>query len=120
MIGNLPGRPRCPECGNSADGFAGPDRRPGPGDGAVCGGCGALSVYAVNALTGHYSLVPPTTAQQAEFDGPETLPCGCVIDGVGEAFVMMPCSPDCEFFQYAIAEADRRGLPVRTVVDPEL
>jgi hypothetical protein len=123
MIGHLPGRPRCPACGHGADGFAGPDRRPGPGDGAVCGSCGALSMYAVNAITGHYSLVQLPDAQRAEFagdDGPETLPCGCVIDGFGESFMMMPCSPDCEFFQYAIAEADRQGMPVRTIVDPEL
>jgi hypothetical protein len=46
------------------------------------------------------------------------LPCGCVIDTVGDAFVMQPCSLDCHYFRYAMDEAKRQGKPVQTIRDP--
>lgn len=46
------------------------------------------------------------------------LPCGCVIDTVGQTFVMQPCSLDCHYFRYAMAEAERQGKPVHPIVDP--
>lgn len=48
----------------------------------------------------------------------ERLPCGCVIDTVGDAFVMMPCSPNCQYFRYAMREAARQGKPIRPIIDP--
>jgi hypothetical protein len=45
----------------------------------------------------------------------ERLPCGCVIGNHGEAFVMRPCSPDCEYYRYFRDEAARQGKPVHWV-----
>lgn len=50
--------------------------------------------------------------------GATRLPCGCVIDTVGDAFVMQPCSLDCHYFRYAMAESKRQGKPVQTITDP--
>jgi hypothetical protein len=48
----------------------------------------------------------------------ERLPCGCVIDTVGDAFVMQPCSPDCKYYRYAMAESQRQRKEVRVIIDP--
>lgn len=49
----------------------------------------------------------------------EHLPCGCIVDKVGDAFVMQPCGPDCRYYRYAMREAQRRGMPQSIIVDPE-
>lgn len=49
-----------------------------------------------------------------------TLPCGCKIDTIEDTFVMEPCSPDCEYYLYAMAEIRRQAKPVRAIVDPEM
>ena len=51
------------------------------------------------------------------------LPCGCecwaqIVQG-DRQFVMRPCSPDCEYYQYAIAETKRRGKAVEHRRDVE-
>lgn len=48
------------------------------------------------------------------------LPCGCKIDNVGHTFMIQPCSSDCEYYRYTLAESRRQGKPVNAVVDPEL
>lgn len=48
----------------------------------------------------------------------ETLPCGCIIDTVGDAFVMQPCSPGCEFYRYALEQSAAQGKPVTYITDP--
>ena len=45
----------------------------------------------------------------------EELPCGCKMGSVGDAFVMQPCSTDCQYFRYAVAETKRQGKAVHTV-----
>lgn len=47
----------------------------------------------------------------------ERLPCGCEMGTVGDAFVMRPCSPDCKYWRYAMAEAERAGKPVGLAYD---
>lgn len=94
MIGQLPGSPTCPHCR------------------------GRRSTYHRHPLTGRYSLELPTP--EHESTSAETLPCGCIIDTVGDAFVMQPCRPDCTYYRYAMAQAHRQGMPVRTIVDPTL
>jgi hypothetical protein len=48
----------------------------------------------------------------------QRLPCGCVIgDGPGDAFVMQPCSPTCEYYRYFLAESARQGKPISYVPD---
>lgn len=47
----------------------------------------------------------------------ELLPCGCLIGTAGDAFVMQPCSPLCEFYRYFVAESDRQAKPIRYVAD---
>lgn len=47
----------------------------------------------------------------------ERLPCGCVIGTAGDAFVMQPCSPGCEYYQYFVAESRRQGKPVQYRAD---
>ena len=47
-------------------------------------------------------------------------PCGCVVGTVEEAFVMIPCSVECEYFQYAMGRAAELGKPISVVVDPEV
>ncbi len=49
----------------------------------------------------------------------ERLPCGCVVETVGETFVMRPCEPGCEFYRYALDQSKRLGMPTQMVVDPE-
>jgi hypothetical protein len=118
MIGQLPGKPTCPHCGGVADGYGGP-HPPLAGDGAVCAHCGGRSVYRRNALTGRYTLELPTPEQlEQTATAAEVLPCGCIIDTVGDSFVMQPCRPDCTYFRYALAQAARQGMPVRTIHDP--
>jgi hypothetical protein len=46
----------------------------------------------------------------------EKLPCGCEmaigVDWMGnEAFMFQPCSPDCEHYQYVLAETARQNKP---------
>jgi hypothetical protein len=48
----------------------------------------------------------------------DTLPCGCILDIVGAAFVMQPCSPDCEYYRYALDRMTEQGKPIRYMVDP--
>lgn len=48
------------------------------------------------------------------------LPCGCVFDTVGDAFVCQPCSLTCEYYRYYLASAARQGKPVEYLVDPEV
>lgn len=50
----------------------------------------------------------------------ERLPCGCIVDMVGEAFVMDPCDPDCEYYRYALEESKRQGKSVEALVDPDV
>lgn len=42
-----------------------------------------------------------------------TLPCGCVIGTVDDAFFIAACSLglDCEYVQFSIAETARQGKP---------
>lgn len=47
----------------------------------------------------------------------ERLPCGCVIGNAGDAFVMQPCSPTCEYYLYFLAESGRQAKPVEYIVD---
>lgn len=55
----------------------------------------------------------------ADAPGFDTLPCGCQMGTVGDAFVMQPCSPDCPYYCYAVAETKRQGKPVAAIVDPD-
>lgn len=50
----------------------------------------------------------------------ERLPCGCEMGEVGDAFVMRPCSPGCEYWRYAMAEAERQGKPVGLAYDRDV
>jgi ssDNA-binding Zn-finger/Zn-ribbon topoisomerase 1 len=50
----------------------------------------------------------------------KTLPCGCIVDTVGDAFVMQPCSPDCEYYRYVLAESARQHKPLELMIDPEI
>lgn len=48
---------------------------------------------------------------------PVILPCGCkvakrIVDGERQ-LVMEPCSPDCEYFQYALDRTQNQTKPVR-------
>jgi hypothetical protein len=61
----------------------------------------------------------------AEFDAErdmdlDELPCGCVIGtadvGGQRAFIMKPCGPDCEYYQYALSQAERQGKPISQVM----
>lgn len=47
----------------------------------------------------------------------ERLPCGCIIGNHGDAFVMQPCSPDCTYYRYFVAEANRQGKAIQWVKD---
>ena len=47
----------------------------------------------------------------------QRLPCGCVIGDSGDAFVMQPCAPSCEYYQYFLAESARQNKPAAFVVD---
>jgi hypothetical protein len=47
----------------------------------------------------------------------ERLPCGCVIGHHGDAFVIQPCSPTCEYYRYFLAESARQAKPIRYVAD---
>lgn len=47
------------------------------------------------------------------------LPCGCVIGEHAEAFVIVPCSPTCEYYQYALEESARQGKPIAFSDDQE-
>lgn len=42
----------------------------------------------------------------------DRLPCGCEMGQVGEAFVYRPCSLDCRYYRYAMAEAERQDKPM--------
>jgi hypothetical protein len=117
MIGRLPGSPRCPHCGDLAEGYGGPTP-PAAGDGAVCAHCGGRSIYRRHPLTGRYTLELPTP-EQLESSTAERLPCGCIVDTVGDTFVMQPCRPDCTYFRYALAQAARQGMPVAEIHDPD-
>lgn len=35
--------------------------------------------------------------------------CGCVTEVIGKNYVMVPCSPDCEVYLYAVEQANRQG-----------
>lgn len=48
------------------------------------------------------------------------LPCGCVMETVGEAFVMTPCSPDCTYYLYAMKQGRKQWNRVEYIVDPEV
>lgn len=50
----------------------------------------------------------------------ERLPCGCEMGTVGDAFVMRPCSPDCKYWRYAKAEAERQGKPLGLAYDGDV
>lgn len=50
----------------------------------------------------------------------ERLPCGCVIDTIGDAFVMQPCSLTCTYYRYAMEQAEKMAKPVHYIVDPEV
>lgn len=52
-----------------------------------------------------------------ELTNKETLPCGCIIGDNGDAFVMQPCKPSCEYYKYFLAEAARQRKPTVWVRD---
>lgn len=43
----------------------------------------------------------------------QELPCGCRMYVVGKALVFEPHSEDCYYYQYAVAEAQRRDKPIQ-------
>lgn len=45
----------------------------------------------------------------------ERLPCGCQFGVVNNAFVYEPCSLDCEWYKFVLAEAQRQGKPTTTL-----
>ena len=51
----------------------------------------------------------------------DLLPCGCRMGtretSDGPAFVMRPCSPDCDYYRYAMNSAREMGKPVRAEYD---
>lgn len=49
--------------------------------------------------------------------GATTLPCGCRMSTVGDAFVFEPCSPSCEYYLYALNESKRQGKPIPKLVE---
>lgn len=136
----LAGAPKCPYCGKKADGYSSLSGQSAPktGDRCICFYCAQVAAYVVSPLTGAVRLRKLDAAEQKDADanpdiqramnaimaskpkGAETLPCGCVIDTVGDAFVMQPCSPDCEYYLYAMEQAAAKGTPVSYMMDPEI
>ena len=35
--------------------------------------------------------------------------CGCKTEVIGKNYVMVPCSPDCEVYLYAVEQSKRQG-----------
>lgn len=50
----------------------------------------------------------------------KTLPCGCVMDTVGDAFVYQPCSPDCQYYLYVQQQQKKKNMPISTIFDPDV
>lgn len=50
----------------------------------------------------------------------ETLPCGCKMGVIGDAFVMEPCNSECDLYNYALERTARLGKPIRSMVDPDV
>jgi hypothetical protein len=49
----------------------------------------------------------------------QRLPCGCVMDTVGDAFVYQPCSLNCEYYLYVVQQSKKLGKPLGYITDPE-
>lgn len=60
--GQLPFQAHCPYCGKAADGFAGTDARPEPGDRAICVYCVKIGIYT------EHGIRKPTAEEAAEHD----------------------------------------------------
>lgn len=45
----------------------------------------------------------------------DRLPCGCRMGTVNDVFVFEPCSLECKYARYAIAESQRQGKPVHVM-----
>lgn len=50
----------------------------------------------------------------------DRLPCGCVMDAVGDAMVFQPCSRDCPALAHLLDRVQESGTELRVIQDPEL
>jgi len=42
--------------------------------------------------------------------------CGCKTEVIGKNYVIVPCSPDCEVYLYAIEQSKRQGNTVSVIM----
>ena len=50
-----------------------------------------------------------------EVDGIMNFSCGCKAQKIGHNFVITPCSPICEVYQYSLQESIKRGSKISIV-----